>query len=322
GFRGRHSFRLRLQDDPLVSDPAQLPDDLTDTPDDIGKYWEIAQLDQWGNVTSVISYIWWGTSWRQLIMGNYGPPGPVPGIEPHTNLIEPQDYPTYPDTTSWVDTSGTTLEPSWVFNLAVPAGIPGDVTELFDFPDVDTAVAPTYGELMTATNKYTAGGLQIWAPSSVEPFIPGPWSMPESAFVSYSGVSQRAAIGSFTIPPQPWPWTPVVWGHLGSGGLTLSANPLMIGVEVLLGDPVKGVQISRGFGNTLGEVNIMSHYSKAQHETDALTPSNRRAMVPANHTNPAQGTVYVNLWNDGVLGVYDFQPKNAQVFMMVVPILT
>jgi hypothetical protein len=112
-----------------------------------------------------------------------------------------------------------------------------------------------------------------------------------------------------------------VWGHLGCGGITLTPN-LMIGVEVLLGDPVKGQQISRGFGNTLGHVHIMSHYSKAKHETDAITPNNRRAKVPANHTNPAQGTVYVNLWNDGALGVYDFDPANAQVFVMVVPLLT
>jgi len=322
GFKGKHSFQLRLQDEPLCDSPADLPNDLTNTPDDIGKYWEIAILDEWGNVISVESHIWWGESWRKMIMGSYGPPGPVPDIEPHTNLIEPQDYPTYPDTTSWVDTAGTTLQPSWIFNLAVPAGIPGEITDLFDFPDVDTSVVPEFGDLMTATNRYTEGGLQIWEPRSIEPYLPGPWSMPESAFVTYSGFSQRAAIGSFVIPPQPWPWTPVVWGHLGSGGLTLSATPLMIGVEVLLGDPTKGVQISRGFGNTLGEVNIMSHYSKAKKETEAITPSNRRALVPANHTNPAQGTIYVNLWNDGALGLYDFDPKNAQVFVMVVPILT
>lgn len=321
GFRGRHQFPLRLQDEPLVADPADLPNDLTNTPDDIGKYWEIDTLDEWGNIISVTAHIWWGESWRQLIIGTYGPPGPVPGIEPHSNLIEPQDYPTYPDTTSWVDTMGTTLEPSWIFNLAVPAGIPGPVTDLFDFPDVDTATPPVFGDLMTLTDTVTSGGLGIWAPASIDPYLPGPWSMPESAFVSYTGISQRAAIGSFTIPPQPWPWTPIVWGHLGSGGVTLTPN-LMVGAEVLLGDPVKGIQVSRGFGNTLGEVNIMSHYSKAQHETDAITPSNRRAMVPANHTNPAQGTVYVNLWNDGALGVYDFNPANAQVFVMVVPILT
>jgi hypothetical protein len=326
GFRGRHHFPFRKQDEPLVREEAELPDDLTNTPDDIGKYWDIPQLDEWGNVISVISYVWWGETWRQIIMGSYGPPGPVPDIAPHTNLIEPQEYPTYPDTTSWMDTSGTTLQPSWVFNLAVPAGIAGPVTDLYDFPDVDTEGWGTggleYGDLLTATDEFNGSGYRIWRAQSIAPFIPGPWSMPESAFVAYSGVSQRAAIGSFAIPPQPWPWTPIVWGHLGSGGLTLTANPLMIGVEVLLGDPVKGVQISRGFGNTLGEVNIMSHYSKAKKETDAITPKNRRALVPANHSDPAQGTIYVNLWNDGALGVYDFDPKNAQLFILVVPLLT
>src|SRR6185312_1920563 len=138
GFRGKHQFPLRLQDEPLCKSVADLPGDLENTPDDIGKYWEIAIVDQWGNVISVESHVWWGDHYRVLIMGNYGPPGPVPDIEPHSNLIEPQDYPTYPDTTSWMDTSGTTLQPSWIFNLAVPAGIPGPVSDLYDFPDVDT----------------------------------------------------------------------------------------------------------------------------------------------------------------------------------------
>lgn len=312
GYKGQHHFPLRIMEDPPVDVPEDLPTDLTDTPTDIGKYWLLDDLDQFGNVIGETAWIWWGTSWRTHMMGVYGPPGPVPGITPEVNLIPPEEK-------SWIETSGTIQYPTWIFHLASPYGPVGDVTDFYDFPDWDTSHAPVSGDIVTATGRYNRAGQMIWEPRSIRQYLPGPWSMPENAFSSYSGVSQRAPIGSYAIPPQPWPWTPVVWGHLGAGGLTLSANPLMIGCEVLLGDPVDGIQISRGLGNTLGEVNIMPHYSDATHLTDAITPTNRRAVVPANHTG-AQGTVYINLWNDGALGVYNFNPQNAQVFVMAVPI--
>lgn len=328
GFAGQHHFPLREMEvneyGDLVNSQADLPKNLTNTPSDIGKYWLLDELDTYGNIVGEFAWIWWGTSWRKHMMGEYGVPGKVADITPEVALIQPQAPPTYPDTTSWMDTSGTTVEPTWVFNLAVPEGEPGPVGYMFDFPDWDTSTAPTNGDLVGSTGDYTEGGFPIWKPLSISQYLPGPWSMPEASFSAYTGVSQQAAIGSFVVPPQPHPWTPVVWGHLGAGGLTLTANPLMIGAEVLLGDPKNGLLISRGLGNTLGEVNVMPHYSRSDisgHTTDVITPTNQRALVPANHTNPAQGTVYINLWNDGALGIYSFQPKNAQLFIMAVPIL-
>jgi hypothetical protein len=326
GYPGQHHFPLRKQDLPLVYDPDDLPTNLTDTPADIGKYWLIMQLDEWGNITGQQAWIWWGTDWRTLMMGSYGQPGPVPNITPEINVIEPQTLPTYPDTSSSIDTSGTIIDPTWVYNLPLPAGPPGPVTYLYDFPDVDTSTPAVPGDLMGATGQYTTDGLAIWRARSVDQYLNQPWSMPESAFSAYTGVSQQAAIGSYILPPQPWPWTVVVWGQMGStgGGFTLTANPLMIGCQVLLGDPVNGTLIARGLGNTLGKVAVMPHYSRSDSggsTSDSITPTNRRALVPANHSSPAQGTVYINLWNDGAYGVYNFHPKDAQLFMMVVPML-
>jgi hypothetical protein len=160
----------------------------------------------------------------------------------------------------------------------------------------------------------------IWVPVSVAQLLPGPFSMPETAFTSFSGISQRAAIGSFAIPPQPFPWTAIVWGHLGAFGLELSANPLQIGAEVRLGDPTAGQLISRGFGNAIGEVNFMPHYSDPNNPGGAITPTNGMAVVPANHSNPAQGTIYTNLYNDGAVGVYQFSPTDAQMFCLILPV--
>ena len=149
--------------------------------------------------------------------------------------------------------------------------------------------------------------------------MPGPFSMPESAFSSFTGISQAAAVGSFVVPPQPFPWTAIVWGHMGAWGVELSADPLAVGCQVLLGDPKTGTLIGRGFGNSLGEVNVLPHYSTQTRPGDAITPTNGRAIVPANHTNPAQGTIYTNLYNDGAIGLYDFSPGDAQLFCLILP---
>lgn len=170
-----------------------------------------------------------------------------------------------------------------------------------------------------ATNA-AAQDYPIWVPVSISQLIPSPYSMPENAFTSFNGISQRAAIGSFPLPAQPFPWTPIVWGHIGAFGVELSANPLQIGCEVLLGDPTTGQQIGRGFGNTLGEVNIMPHYSTPNTPGDAINPTNGLAAVPANHTNAAQGTIYVNLYNDGDIGLYSFNPTDSQVFVQIIPV--
>jgi len=178
-----------------------------------------------------------------------------------------------------------------------------------------TGTAATPPTVNSATTQYP-----IWVPVNVSELIPAPFSMPENAFSSYTGLSQRAPIGSFALPAQPYAWTPIVWGHIGAFGIELSANPLMIGCEVLLGDTTTGQLVGRGFGNTLGEVNVMPHYSTPSIPAQAISPTNDLAVVPANHTNPAQGTVYVNLYNDGDIGIYMFSPTDAQLFVMVIPV--
>jgi hypothetical protein len=95
----------------------------------------------------------------------------------------------------------------------------------------------------------------------------------------------------------------------------LSGDPLMIGCEVLLGDPDTGTLVARGLGNTMGIVNIVPHYSSAKGLAQAITPTNNYAIVPAGQV----GNLYVNLWNDGKLGIYNFNPQGAQLFISVVP---
>ena len=420
GDAGRQEFAFRWQDDANVNSSTDLPTGLQDLPQDIGKYWLIDTVNSEGVVTAETAWVWYGTSWRTFLMGVTGPPGPVPAIQIDEQLIPPgQD--------SYVDTTNTTIEPSWQLHLAEPAGPTGPIGPLWAFPDVDSSTPPTPYELLAFNGTYTSGGEPIWAPLSLKKLLPGPYSMPENAFTAYSGVAQQVTIGSYTVPAQPFDWTPVVWGHLGGTVLTgiastnaqhlldvsalggtfhltfkgvstpaiphdaspasiqtaleglstigvgnvittlqgdmntlieyvgalaaqavptlisdatnlipnvatavikvidsggnminqvadmLSGDPLMIGARVVLAD---GTQIARGLGNTMGRVAIMPHYSTGAHKTQAITRTNQYAKIAAGAT----ATLTTQLWNDGKMGVYNFQPTGAQLFVMVVPL--
>jgi len=425
GPAGADAFAMHLQTDPYDS-PDELPNTLTNTVADIGKYWAFDDLDASGNVIGSSLWVWYGTSYRRLMLGSPGPPGPVPIITPSVSLIPP-------DQNSSVTVGGTPPYPDWHLFLPAVPGPTGPAPAMGLCPDVDlTTTAPSAGDLLgytgrtstinvdppakptlvtqgtggtlpagtywwgvtattslgetisspevsstvtgttssatltwtrppgaagykiyrgtasgvlstlvhtvtggaTVTYTDTGGGAAatppgsntagvvypIWVPVSVAQLVPGPYSMPENAFTSFSGVSSSAPIGSFAIPPQPFPRTPVVWGHIGAFGIELSADPMMIGCEVLLGDAASGQQIARGFGNSLGEVNIMPHYSTPTTPSGALTPTNGMAVVPANHSSPAQGTIYVNLYNDGQVGLYQFNPTDAQIMVLIMPV--
>src|SRR5882757_1195235 len=315
GFPGKAKFPLRRQDPPpVVNNKNDLPTYLTDREEDIGKYWEIDTIVD-GVVVARKCHVWWGSAYtgggsdtapgfRIIQMGTVGVPGAAPTIAVDCELIDPQVGSTYPDTTSYMKTDGGRLQPGWRFNLAVPAGIPGTTKPLAEMPDVDIVApgVPVSGDIFACTGRFDSQGRVIWGPLSPRQFATQFFSVPESAFNAYNGYDQRAPIGTFTIPAMPFRYTPIVWGHLGSGGLHLSANPLMIGCEVWLGDPDTGTQISRGMGNALGEVNIMPHYSMPSAPAKNISATNHIALV-----EPGVAAVLnFDLWNEGQLGVYAF----------------
>lgn len=318
GAMGRDAFPLQLQAD-SIDDPADLPETLLDTDADRGKYWILDDLDAAGNVVGSSAYVWFGTSYRRVMFGQPGPPGPIPVITPSVELVNPAT-----STSSVSVTNADPYNPAMHFKIAAPVGPQGPAAALAVAPDVDFLTnAPEPGDILGYTGRrVNVGGVDrpLWVPVSVSQLMPGPFSMPESAFSSFSGISQAAAVGSFVIPPQPFPWTAIAWGHLAAWAVQLSKDPMAVGVQVLLGDPRAGTLIGRGFGNSLGEVNIMPHYSTPTRQGDAITPTNGRAVVPANHTNPAQGTVYVNLYLDGAIGLYDFSGDDAQIFLLILPV--
>ena len=307
GVPGEPADIVKMQYEENLTDPDQLPENLENIELDIGKaYWI-------GNNV----YLWSGTNWFVKQMGTAGPPGPVPHITwsaelvpsgiPGTSLTVPID----------VVQSGTALNPGVLiqFDQDSVTGPPGPSGPIRDAYDYDNSVAPTDGQCISwnATD-------QKWYPSSLDLLAVSVYSVPEANFGAYTGIATGPVnIASFAVPPQPFAWKPLVFGHVYVIGVEISDTPLIVGAEVLLGDPNSGQRIGRGFGNISNYANIIPHFSTPGATTTAVTPGNGTAYVPAYHTG-SQGTVYVSLYNDGALGAFQFNPQNAQLLIQVVPV--
>lgn len=307
GPPGTNSFALRLQKD-NIDDPADLPQTLLNIDADIGKYWIIDDVDGDGNIIGSSAYIWYGTAYRRIMMGTPGPPGPVPIISPSIELLDPNGL----DDSS-VDVTGSTLSPSWLLKLKVPAGPPGPSALLSTCPDVTISGSQAAGSVL-------AWNGTKWVPSPPDSTIPMFYTVPESAFTSASGVaSSVVTVCTYAVPQQTHGWKPWVFGQMQIFGANISATPLLVGAEVRLGDATTGPIVARGFGNSLGYVTLIPHSSDATNPSSALTPQNSYAKVAANHTG-AVGTLYVNLVNQGLAGVYDFHSANAQLSVLALAV--
>lgn len=296
GPSGDNAPIVKMQYASHIDNPDDLPQDLTDDEIDIGKAWWI------GNSV----YMWDGSGYVQKAMGTQGPPGPVPIIHPTIELIDPDSA----DSSSIV-VSGTSTQPNWHLKLKAPRGPQGTPAYLMDSPDVDDSLPPTVGQALVYNGTK-------WKPASAISYIPKIYSVPEAAFTNFTGLTTRQQIASFAVPPQPWPWTPLVFGHIRATGVELDADPLILGCEVRLGNASSGTLVARGFGNISTYANIVPHYSTGQSTSDAITPDNGLAAVPKEHVGTT-GTLYVNLFNDGLTGAYVFNRANAQLMVMVVP---
>jgi hypothetical protein len=316
GPSGADQFVLRPQLE-VYSTPELLTDeqaDLTNTNADIGKYWLIDQTDVDGNVLLSAAFIWFGTEFRYLPFGTQGPPGTYPVIAPSVNLLAPDENSLVDDVTG----SGTAADPYiWNLELSIPQGPFGPSASLASMPDVAEATPPTVGQFLGYQGN-TFDGNPVWQPTDAGEIIPRPYTIPTNAFNSFSGIDfgSTITVAAFTVPANPFPWKPVVFGLIEMFEIELSFQPLLIGAEVMLNSPT-GQVVARGFGNTVGGIiPLIPHCSTPASPTTAMTPSNSTALVAAN--TPA--TLYVNLVNDGIVALYDFNANNAQLFVMAVAV--
>lgn len=311
GPQGNPQFALRFQSDNLSS-PSSLPNNLTDTDADIGKYWIFETVDNNGNVTGTSAYIWYGTEYRQMPMGSQGPPGPYPVITPIVNLLDS-------DLTSYIEVSGPASNPQWKLHLAVPEGPPGPSAALGSCPDVNMAIPPIAGQVLGFNGNYTLSGQPIWQPMWVGDILPAPFTIPEAAFQSYSGITQgNQTVCTWQAPAQQWPWQPFVWGQLTIGGIDISLSPGVMGAEVRLDDPKTGTLIGVGVGTTSGRVTIVPHTSSSSNPSAAITPTNGYAQVAAGATPK----IYVNLINEGWATLFDFHAAGSGLSLLALPVGT
>lgn len=162
-------------------------------------------------------------------------------------------------------------------------------------------------------------GRKIWVPAQPVVKTPVFYTIPEAAFTAALGIgSDTQPICTFEVPPNPWAWKPYVIGQAQIFGANISFTPLLVGAEVRLG-AANGQLVGRGYGNSLGYTTFIPHTSDSNNPSTAMTPTNGVGLVPANHTGN-MGTLNVLLVNQGMAGVYDFNPANAQLVVMCVPV--
>jgi hypothetical protein len=159
-------------------------------------------------------------------------------------------------------------------------------------------------------------GLPIWVPLTPEFATPKVYTVPQSNFIPAIGIefdifgieSGPVPICVFTVPPQPGPWVPVVWGQLQVVGVSISLSPLLVAADVVLNNSIVA---ATGRGNSLGTITMMPGFGIQ------ATPTNGVGLVPAGQ--PAELTVEI-LNTGAIIGAFDFNPPNAALSILVVPV--
>lgn len=303
GDQGDPADIVKMQWDSEIDDVSDLPTDSAAngferelTADDVGFAWWIDSL----------VYVWTGDHYIAKQMGSQGQTGMTPDISFTMELIDPEDE-------SSVEESGTVNNPVLHFKIAAPRGPEGPASAISLASDYDDSQLPENGQVLTWEADEEGGGL--WAPSDFAARHPRMYSVPESAFTNFTGLAQRQTVLSYTLEAQDYDYVPYVAGHIKAFGVELDTDPLTIGVEVRLGDPISGQLIGRGFGNIASWSHITPHFSTSGDPTTAVAPDNGVAQVNAGQ----QATINVNLYNDGLLGAYIFNKTGAQLTILTVP---
>ena len=262
-------------------------------------------------------YIWAGEGygWKPKRPGPAGPRGITPRFDWDTPEIltwEDQQLGILPS----IESVGTDENPQ--LHAILPQGRPGPIGPAGPIRLSDDYTEPEDGpqnlDVLTWNNMKGK-----YEPQSVNLRVPRFFSVPEGKFTNFSGIAQRQQIMSFEVPPLPFAWVPLVIGHIRAVGLEIDIDPLTIGAEVRIGNATSGPLVGRGFGNSSTWSTITPHFSTATTAMDAVSPDGSIAVVPAYHSGNA-GTLYMNLYNDGFFGIYNFDKTGAQLIVLCIPV--
>lgn len=293
---------------PIYDAEEDLPSNLTSDDADIGKYWIVRVYDDLDNEVGSNWYMWNGFAFERFKMGMPGQAGPVPDVTWTFDVVDPSVTPSVKTTET-----GDIYSPSVLVEIN---------KELIRGPQGPDAAWDKY-----ATGSEDTGDIPVWdagvgkyKATAVVNKVPKFWTYPEGAFTSTAlQIGTTVPIGSALIPPIDWDTKPWVLGHFRLSGGELDSTPFMLGIEVRLGHPTSGIVVARGWGNSTGYIELQPHSSSATGLADAITPDNERALIPAESTGAA-ATLYVNAFNDGLVGAYSFNRAGAQLSVMAVPV--
>lgn len=190
-----------------------------------------------------------------------------------------------------------------------PQGEMGPVEQLTNYDPATGTGGKAAGKVLTV---FPNGK---WGPSNFATRQIQFGTIPEAAFSNFNGLAQRAPILSYTLPIYDYDYVLRVSGHFKAFGIEVDADPMVIGCEVRLGDPLSGQLIGRGKGNSSSWTQVGPHFSEPGAPTVAAAPDNGVGLVPAG----VAGQIHIALVNDGLFGAYIFNKKDAQLDYMLIP---
>ncbi|MFI6173506.1 hypothetical protein ACIBCN_42475 [Nocardia sp. NPDC051052] len=299
GRRGRPRTTFRKMGE--IANAAARPTGLG--PEDRGSWWH--RLDDNG------MDVWTGTEWRHSpdAVGTRGPVAAPTSITV-TETVRREDL-----TVPAVEFSGTGAEQK--LKVTVPAGLrgpkgpPGASGQITESPDYDKVRTPGVGSVFAydrSSRKFR---------SSAAPLGLGPWSWYQEDFAALRlEDTGRVEAATLTIPPLPFRWRPVVYGHMFS-----RADPNTAG---LAAEATVRVHHSQGeivatsiaaTGDWL-YMPVTPCYRDGT-TTKALSPTSDFAAVPAGQ--PANLVVAVEKVGSGGIKI-GFRPDRASLVVFAEPI--
>ena len=298
----------------MVADlpPASGPNALK--PADAGRAWYIDGY--W--------YIWTGTGYRSLLGAIPGPPGPTPDVNITLRGVDPVPGQTYPFVLNRAE-GGTTLNPTFTFDVPIIEGPQGPSTSLLGAPDVYGPFQEGQGIAYSAM----AGGIGHpgFRPADNSPWAAKKFTLPESAFgpASTYGATYNL-IATAIIPGQDQAYYPEIDGHIRwkRAGLFNTAQ-VEVQVRALpqgsTSAPETGQLVSRALydPSTLDAetiAHIREHLSDAADPSRSISPDSAVGRIPIGQAM----VYYVLLVRIGGIGSIAYNTVGSHLSIKLFPV--